>query len=287
MGIARDVATSAGQARALDLRASVRSGGAVLYQSNFDQGMDGWIDHWGGYAPQLAIGRTSEICHTGSHCLMLSTGEHAAPPADDVSSFVSAFKRLARHSDDFRYVSYSAFLAVGIGNYNGAWESFLMYIDTQKQDNSSRSFYFLRCSRVLSGTYQGVTLVNEHGPWLIRGDTGATPEQRMIRIPGSAHMHVGDNENKQNFQYVRLTVDLKANAGLGGYKELQVGEHVFDLSTLGAGKSTEPIQGGTGIDIDDFAGGFNIGLGIGRNIAIADGCQLMADNIVVSASKAY
>lgn len=277
MALSKDEGTAAGRGRNLDRRDSVRSGGAVLYRSVFDTGMDGWIDHWNGYGPALVISRTSEMCYRGSHSLMLSTGEHPSPPADDVSSFVAAFKRLNRH-DAYRYHSVSAYLAVGVGNYNGAWDSFYLYIDTQRQDNANRSFYQVRCSRYINPN---------HLTWMIRGDTGATPEQKMVAVPGSAHSFIGNNENKLNFQYVRLTVDLQANSGAGGYKELQVGNQVFDLSGLGAGSSVEPIQGNTGLDIDDFAGGFNIGFGLYRNISTPDGCQLLVDDVVLTASNTY
>lgn len=275
MALSKDEATAAGRGRNLDRRDSVRSGGAVLYRSDFDTGMDGWIDHWDGYIPQLVVSRTSEICYRGSHCMMLSTGEHTSPPADDISSFSAAFKRLYRH-DAYRYHSVSAYLAIGTGYFNGAWASFFMYVDTQKQDNSSRSFYQLRCSRVVS---------SEHLKWQIRGDTGATPEEKMVQVTGSAHSFMGNNDNKQNFCYVRLTVDLQANSGLGGYVEMQVGNQVFDLTGLGAGSATEPPQASVGQDINDFCGGFNIGFGLYRNTSVADGCQLMVDDVVLTGSN--
>jgi hypothetical protein len=96
---------------------------------------------------------------------------------------------------------------------------------------------------------------------------------------------IGNNENKWNMTYIRLTVDMQANSGAGGYQELQVGKQVYNLTGLGAGSArSTPQYDGVNM-ITDFNGGFNLGFGIVRNAAVAGGCQLFVDDVVYSASN--
>ncbi|MHA3021275.1 hypothetical protein ACXPWS_13575 [Mycobacterium sp. BMJ-28] len=268
MALAKDEATGAGRGRNLDTHPP----GKVLYRSDFDTGFDGWTNHWSGYRPYPIISRTSEICLRGSHSLMLSTGEHASPVSNDVSNGCSAFKRLARH-DEYRYHHFSAFLALGVGGFTGSWASFVMMIDTQAWDNSQRSFYQLACFYSAPPVYPKFAIVDNSAGW------------HDITSPNSHHRIVGNNDNKQNFFYVRLTVDLQANSGLGGYKELQVGPQVFDLTGVGGqSAATAPQTDGTNY-ITDFNGGFNLGAAITRDPTVTGGCQLFIDDVVYSASN--
>jgi hypothetical protein len=277
MALQKDETTSAGRGRSLDTHPP----GQVLYRSNFDQGFDGWVSHWGGIPaqPWPPISRTTEMCYRGSHSLMISTGEHASPVSNDISNEGYAVKRMYRY-DNYRYFHFSAFIALGIGNYDATWKSIVFQIDTQAQDNSIRSLYDIECVAMSSPNFS---------KWSLRGNnTGGTPPQFNVNNPDTSlftHSLIGENESKRGFQYVRWTIDMQANSGLGGYKELQVGQKVVDLSGQGAGPSSEPPQWDGTNPITDFAGGFNIAVGIIRNTATAGGCQLYFDDVVLSASN--
>lgn len=261
MALAKDEGTGAGRGRNLDTRAP----GKVLYRSDFDSGFDGWTDHWATYVPQPIVSRSSEICYRGTHSLMLSTGEAASPPGGDISNFVSTFKRLARH-DEYRYHHFSAYLGQGVGGYTDSWFAFQMYIDTQAFNNSKRSFYKLQFER-------------PDLEWQIVNNSGS-----FVTVPGF-HSFLGQNENKCGMEYVRLTVDMQANSGSGGYVELQSGNHVFDLTGLGAGSATGSVQYDGSNSITDFMGGLNLGFGLSRNTSGLGGCQLFVDDVVYSVSN--
>lgn len=271
MAIAKDESTGAGRGRVVDPK---RDGALVIYRSDFDKGFDNWTDHWDGYRPWPVVSLSSRAAHVGNRSLMLSTGEHAAPVAGDVSTTTATFKRLAIYQD-YRYHSFSAYLSIGSGNYSGAWSTFSLFIDTQEFDNSQRSFYKVQCA---------ARPAPDFNRWQIRGDGGDTD---FITVPGSEHKWLGDNDNKQGFGYVRLTIDKQANGGLGGYRELQVNKSIFDLRSLGAGSAIEPPQTDGTNNIVEFNGGFNLGLGLSRNTSVPQGCQLYADDIVYSVSNTH
>lgn len=272
MALAKDEGTAAGRGRVLD---KYRDKGVVLYRSDFDGGFDGWIDHWDGFRPWPVVSLTTEMQYRGTRCLMLSTGEHASPLSNDVSNATGTFKRFARH-DEYRYHSLSAFVGLGVGGFSSSWSTFALYFDTQKYDNSSRSFFKAQCVVAAAPT---------KNRWQVRGDGGDTDFKNVTGADGRI---IGSNENKHNMFYVRLTVDLAANSGAGGYHELQIGPSpagVFALTGLGAGSSTEPPQWDGSDLITDFAGGMNIGFGISRATSVTGGCQLFVDDVVYSATN--
>lgn len=262
MALKKDESTGAGRGRSVD---AARDKGLVIYRSDFDAGFDGWTDHWSGFRPSPIVSLTQEMQYRGKRSLMLSTSE-GTYNASEWSNNVDCFKRLAYYRSH-RFYSYSAFLALGVGGYSAAWASFKLYLDTQVFDSSSRAFYQLSCQAEGSPTFSR---------WQISKDDGT-----FVDVPGSHQVRTGDNENKQGFNYVRLTVDTAANGGLGGYHQLQVNQSVFDLSALGAGHAAQTPQYDTD-SINDFSGGFNLGAGLSRSDSQAGGCQLFLDDIVLN-----
>lgn len=261
-GLAQDEATGAGRGRSVD---AARDKGLVIYRSNFDAGFDGWTDHWSGFRPAPIASLTERMQFRGKRSLMISTAE-GAYNALEWSNNADIFKRLAYYRSH-RFYSYSAFLALGMGGYSAAWSSFKLYMDTQHFDSASRAFYQVSCQAEGSPTFSR---------WQIAKDDGS-----FVDVPGSDQVRTGDNENKQGFNYVRITVDSQANAGAGGYYQLQVNQNVFDLTGLGAGHGSQSPQYDTA-SIDDFSGGFNIGAGLSRSTTQDGGCQLFLDDIVLN-----
>lgn len=267
MALRKDETTSAGRGRVVD---ATHTYGDVIYRSDFDSGFDGWIDHWNGFRPLPIVSLTTEMQLRGSRCLMLSTGEdvYSSTAWDNTCT---VFKRLALYRAR-RFHSFSAWVAVGVGAYNATWLDWEMLLDAQKFDDSSRSLYHLRTALQPSPDFDRIELTDNAGGTVV--------------VPASTHKTTGRNENKQGFNYVRLTVDTQANSGAGGYHEAQVNQSIFDLSGLAGQSAAQAPQGGTGQDIDEFNGGLNIGFSVTRNTNTG-GCQLFVDDVVYAVSDTW
>lgn len=272
MALAKDDARYGGRARAFDQGPAT---GDVVYASNFGQNFyDGWRPiHFGSFAPTQPVGLTAYPTHSGARALQLSTEMRTYAAGNAGVQCITA-RSLSHYCTARRYLSYSAFLTVGIGYFDLAYDIFGLSFDIQKANNSSRSLPNLIIKGALgSPNYSKAQIIN---------DAGAT-----VDIPGTTHLWPGDNENKQNFGYLRLTWDLQANSGLGGYKEAQIQDQVFNLTGLGAGSAaftpqTDVISGQG--SIAEFSSGVNLGLFVSRNTAQPNAfpATLVADSIIVT-----
>lgn len=273
MALHKDPASSGGRARAFDKGPT----GEILYASNFGENYyDGWrAAHFSGFAVTPPCGLTSYPTHSSKLALQLSTEMRTLAVGNQGTTCVT-FRGLSLYTSR-RYLSYSAFLAIGPGGYSLTWDTFGLYFDIQKADNSSRSFpeLLVKADAMTPLTFSTLRIRNNAGT--------------EIDVPGSSHKFPGENENKQGWGYLRLTWDLQANGGLGGYKEAQLQNQVFDLTGLGGQSADHTPQSdavtGQG-PIAEFNGGLNIGLFVTRStdVTIADQypATLVADSIVVS-----
>ncbi|AXQ62862.1 hypothetical protein SEA_ANGELIQUE_31 [Gordonia phage Angelique] len=230
----------------------VRRRGPVLFHSTFDDGFDGWRDHYGAFEPRPPIGLTSYPVMAGKHALKISTGD-VPYRANAISNGSGTYKNLSQYHGVSGLVSLSAWLCVGSGVDSYAWGNFGLGFDIQKWDNSTRGFFKATCVNPSTG--------EDDRRWVLTNDSDS-----YVTIPNSGDsvgVTSGQNENKFNFDYVRLTVDLAAASGLGGYHELQVNNRVFDLRGLGAGRGAQTPQAGT--PSADYRGGFNAGLFLARS----------------------
>lgn len=219
--------------------------GTVLFHDTFDDGFNGWRDHYNGRGPATALSLTSYPVFSGSHALMI--GCSAAP--DDgytdgwASATASAFKNLSRYYDA-RLVTFSCYIAHGSDESTASLGGFSLMIDTQAWDNSRRSFFKLQISRKASGESRTLSISDNDEKWK--------------DIHSGADLVAGDNENKFNFDWLSLTVDLDANDGAGGYHSCQVNSRTFDLTKSGGGSANHnPQRGGA---MASFAGGLNFGV---------------------------
>lgn len=211
-------------------------GKAVDYCTFADGSLEGWAaQHWDYYSPVVAVSTTTRVSLDG-HCLYLPLADrpatmNTAGEKRIQGSWGTALKRLVNfHPRGLK--SFSAFIAVGSGGTANepAWSAWTFGMDIQKADNSTRGFY------KAINKYDDATGTTA---WYITNNTS-----RLIKIPGSESAFTGENENKLNFDYVRLTIDEDANGGTGGYFELQVGSKTFDLRGLGAGRGEQVPQAG-------------------------------------------
>lgn len=243
-GLAGEQSLSRRYARNMDRRPQ---SGKVLFHSTFENGFDGWRDHYGFKSPYPPVSLTSYPVFSGAHALLLSTPD--LPYAQNPQRSFSSYKNLTRFFDT-GLVSFSGYFTHGSGRKAFAWSNWGIGVDTQKYDDSSRGFYKLVCRDRGGSNYPA---------WYITDDSG-----NQVVIPNSGTNTAGENENKFNFDYVRLTIDLSANGGLGGYHEAQINNKVFDLTTLGAGRGLQTPQAGDMTTSDgryaSYAGGLNCGI---------------------------
>jgi hypothetical protein len=270
--IAQDYSILTGAARAMDLTPETRTG-RVLSYDNFEDGFGRWADHYSG-RPFPPISLTAERALSSKRSLMLGS---VTPPSGASSYFgqnTSTYNRMSRTFTE-RFVDFSCWFSIG-GSDALASSSWYMYLDTQAWDNTWRSFFRVQC---------GVSSTTGKRRWQIADNSGA-----YVAVPSAGLSNptvTGWNEGKMNANYVRVTIDMTANAGHGGYYQLQVNDRTFSLSALGAGSGDYPPQVGSG-ENDSFSGGFNPGFGMGSlfygdaNAVQFGKATLVLDEIVVS-----
>lgn len=244
--LAQEQTQSRGLARNMDKR--VQSG-KTLFHCDFNDGFQGWRDHYGDTTPQPPISLTSYPVFDGKQALKLSTGDAPAIDGERPSAGTSTYKNLSRYNED-GLLSFSGFFTTMSGRQALAWSSWGIGVDTQYWDSSGRGFPKLICRDDA-----------ELGPaWFITSNTGS-----QILIPGTrgfagTNVTHGENENKFNFSYVRLTIEPSGN-----YVEAQLNHRVFDLRGLGGGRGLQEPQGGN-IDLTsrgryaNYSGGQNAGI---------------------------
>lgn len=219
--------------------------GTVLFHDTFDDGFDGWRDHFGGGAPSTALSLTSYPVFSGSHALMI--GCSAAPDEGYVDGWgpaaAAAFKNLSRYFDE-KLVTFSCYIAHGSDASSASLGGYWLMIDTQLWDNSKRSFFKLQVSRKESSEDRTLSITGDDDNWK--------------NVYTGRDLVSGDNENKFNFDWLSLTVDLDANDGAGGYRSCQVNHRTFDLTKVSGGSANESPQRGS--SISSFAGGLNFGV---------------------------
>ncbi|MCV7253000.1 hypothetical protein H7J86_12575 [Mycobacterium hackensackense] len=219
--------------------------GTVLFHDTFDDGFNGWRDHYNGRGPATALSLTSYPVFSGSHALMI--GCSAAPDDGYTDGWApanaAAFKNLSRYYDA-RLVTFSCYIAHGADDSAASLGGFWLMIDTQFWDNSKRSFFKLQVSRKAASESRTLSISDNNQKW--------------VDVYGGPDLVAGDNENKFNFDWLSLTVDLDANDGAGGYHSCQVNRRTFDLTKLSGGSANEnPQRGGA---MSSFAGGLNFGV---------------------------
>ncbi|MBM4634501.1 hypothetical protein A6411_10670 [Prescottella equi] len=236
----------------------------VLYDDNFDEGFSSWRDHIGGSTAIAPLSRTALRAIEGSsHSLVISTGPR--PNATGiVTNHASAgsYRNMSRWADN-GLVKLEYWYTLGGCDIDNGPNSFFFGLDTQQWDDTSRGFFRLTCRRFI-GPGSAPTRSNT---WALTNDSG---DQVVIPAQGStpAPPYPGDNENKMNWNYAALTVDLDApgaDGARGGYVEAQIGPYKYDLTGLGAGRGKQAPQMVSDVGAGPFSGGFNPGIGMTNN----------------------
>ncbi|MHA3024394.1 hypothetical protein ACXPWS_29495 [Mycobacterium sp. BMJ-28] len=244
--------------------------GKVLIHDTFDGGFDGWRDHYHGTGPAPALSLTSYPVFSGSHALMI--GCSAPPDSNYVNGWASgtnaaAFKNLSRYYDS-GLITFSCYMAHCTDQSSESLGGFWLMIDTQFWDNSQRSFFVLMVEREDNGNRK---------IWVMGNDQ----KQKPVSSDATQFL-AGDNENKFNFDWISLTVDLGANGGLGGYHSCQINHRVIDLRKADGQNAHQVPQAGS--PMSSFAGGLNFGVlaipgkpGSGESYVVVDQAVVTVD----------
>lgn len=237
----------------------------VLFDDDFDKGFGNWRNHQGGNVIDAPLSRTALRAFGGSSkSLVLSTG--ARPANGNIKSAAcSAYNNTSRWVDS-GMVKFEAWLTLGGADLDQSPHNFMIGIDTQEWNDVHRGFYRLICRRFRGGDQAGP--LERSNYWALTGDI---PDKGTFEIPAMngnpAPPYPGDNENKMNWFYVSLTVDMdymNPDGGRGRYHEVQIGPYTYDVRNLGAGRGKQAPQLKSSVGAGPFTGGLNFGLGIGN-----------------------
>lgn len=264
MTIARDQSILGGISRS----PSNRKNGTILFHSTFENGSrEGWRQHYSGLEgtgdplPPLSLTRYPPPFQ-GEYALLLTSTDraYAEIPAGNAQQF-SAYKNLGRYftTSEVKLLTFSGYFAEwNTGGYapNANWG---IGIDSQLYDNSDRSFFKMMVRRP-SGSAAQVYLANNAGAMVALTPTNV-----------SKNHVIGLNQNKFNYNYVELTVDLSQNSGRGAYHSGRVNDLTFDFTN--SATWADPTQSGqqtpqgavgdpatTAAQFLDYRGGLNFGI---------------------------
>jgi hypothetical protein len=252
-----------------------RSQGDLLFGDTFsDHGrptFNHWRQHYAGQgtsgAPVIPPGLT-RYPSLDSYALVLSTPDKGISQTPSSQRGFGSYKNLSRWftEDDAGLVTFSAYITTMVGRV-APGASWSIGIDTQKWGSSpgtyDRSFFKLSCQYV--GGVNGAL-------WYLVNNAGTAVPLKRPDGSDTSGSTAGLNQNKANFNYVELTVDLSSNGGRGKYVSCQINNMVLDLtdtnvwadSTQSGQQSTQGLGlghiGSTSEYLLDYSGGLNFGV---------------------------
>lgn len=227
----------------------------LLFADDFTDGFDGWTELYesGTSTPRPPLSRVTFPAMSGGYALRLGTGAVAVSAKD---GFAEAIKRMTRPMTfagaDTGIVNFDLFWSWGATLAILAPQQIEFGCDTQSWDGTTRNLFKVRWQTRDSST--GAQKMQ----WGIANNAGT-----IVDVP-SATFQYPFNENKQNYQYTRIRLDL-----VNGYKGLWSNNQFFDLSGLGAGT-------GSTSTVANFNGGMNFYVAI-YNRTASNLCQAWVD----------
>lgn len=234
----------------------------VIFDDNYDKGLGNWRNHQGGNITQPPISRTALRAFDGSSKSMMLSVSGRPSSGDIRSGETSTYNNLSRWVDNGK-VKFEVWYALGGVDLDNSPNQFMFGIDTQQWDDSSRGFFRMLCKRFPAGADSNTVRARDNH-WLLVDDKAGT-----VRIPAMngnpAPPYAGDNENKMNFNYASLTVDLDhvgADGARGRYHEAQIGPYTYDLTGLDAGRGKQNPQMISSVGGGPFSGGLNFGISL-------------------------
>jgi hypothetical protein len=273
-----------------------KQNGSVLFHSTFEgASFEGWRQHYSGTEetgdPYPPPSLTRYPVKSGEYALLLTTTARAYEeiPAGNALQGPSAYKNLTRYDlpATLGLVSFSGYFAEWHSGGYAPVANWGLGIDSQLFDNSDRSFFKVQC-RYPEG---------KEPQWYLTDNEG---KSRPLPSNISKNISTGINQNKFNFNYVELVVNMNENSGRGAYHSLQVNEKVFDLTdpanwpaNLGGAPNWSMAQSGqqttqgsasgpknTAEHFLDFRGGMNFGIFGDLNSGALGSFGLICDELV-------
>lgn len=234
----------------------------VLFETNFKDGFGGFRDHVHGAGNDAPLSLTSWRTDDNSpNALMLSVG--ARPSTDAIrSGRCSTYKNLQRDIDS-GLMEIQVWMALGGADLDNSPNDFMIGLDSQNWYDEWRTFGRLMCRRFSGPDVNGHR--ERADVWTITDD-----KANAVIIPDQgegAPPYPGDNENKGNIFMTSLTMDfdhVNADGSRGRYHSALIGGRRYDLTGLGAGRGKQNPQINSSVGAGSFAGGLNIGIGLGN-----------------------
>lgn len=230
--------------------------GKVLFEDEFENGLDGWDWLMSGKMPRTGPVWTARRTQRGTGGMLLSTGD-----AQDGTKFGGsmAIKRLILpRYDNGKYAKVGAeYLFSYESNSQEHPRAIDFGFDTQLRD-STRHWYKLRWQIFNETTKQETSQLT--GKWQVQDGDGEFKD-----IPGAGD-YLGWNQAKGNTYHIKFVVDLEAMK----YVSFWINGDFYDLSRYTAPPFTETPQA-------DFDNGFNYTVQIFNHYNIWNGprwCKL-------------
>lgn len=234
----------------------------VLFETNFKEGFAGFRDHVHGAANDAPLSLTSWRTDDNSpQALLLSTSDRPST-ANIRSGRCSTYKNLQRDVDS-GLMEVQVWAALGGSDLDNSPNDFMIGLDSQNWYDEWRTFGRLMCRRFSGPDVNGPR--ERANVWTVTNDSGdgvIIPDQGKGRPA-----YPGDNENKGNIFFVSLTMDfdhVNPDGSRGRYYSANIGGQDYDLTKLGAGRGKQNPQINSSVGAGSFAGGLNIGLGLGN-----------------------
>lgn len=254
----------------------------VLFADDFSDGLNGWNpSHFSGDVPQQPVSRGAWPVPG----MLLGTGSTYNP----LSAQCAAYKRLT-HLRPGGIVSFSIEYAI-VGETDARqWSAYGIEFDFQNWDGSLRAHPVLQIASPGIGVNSGAQAQIIDDTRTFHNITAITNPVTGSTVASTQGTLAGENENKGNRGYLRLSFDLgnllttSAETPTCRYYEASINGYRFDLRATQTanppGRGKQSVQGGT--PLSSFAGGNNAGITLSQDPAATGAAQMFVTGAVMT-----
>lgn len=246
----------------------------VLFADTFDDGLyHGWRHtHFGGDVPFNPVSVERDYPIAGLHLATSSTPYRSGAVGGNVSSW----KGLSGRFPTTGLISFAGLFAMQSGGPTGyAWSSWALEMDIQNWTDTKRSNPRFQCSNPGDGSAPRWQIRNDSSTLVSIGAATSMPNpvnSALSGVSATKSLTGGENENKWDINYVRVTFDLgnlmsiTSGTQTSQYYELNINGYRFDLRSQLGGAANRSTQGGSAIST--FKGGLNFGIDLNRDTTV-------------------
>lgn len=247
----------------------------VLFHDDFSDGRyHGWRHtHFGGDVPNNPVSVESDYPLPG---LFLAT---APTPyrSGAIAGNLSTYKGLSGRFPTTGIISFAGLFAIQSGGPDAyAWSSWGLELDIQNWTDTKRSNPRWQAINPGDGTACRWQIKKDDQSFASIGAALGTPNPVNPALSGTSAtkgLTGGENENKWDVNYVRVSFDLgdlfsiTGGATTARYYEININGYRFDLRSDVGGSANRTTQGGTALST--FKGGLNFGVNLFRDTTAA------------------